>query len=40
MLPDFAEKDLKDSEVREIIVAAVDKALVAQFPPQLSFLQI
>jgi hypothetical protein len=32
ILPDFAEKDLKDPEVREIIVAAVDKALVAQFP--------
>jgi hypothetical protein len=32
ILPDFAEKDLKDPEVREIVVAAVDKALVAQFP--------
>jgi hypothetical protein len=32
ILPNFVEKDLKDPEVREIIVAAVDKALVAQFP--------
>jgi hypothetical protein len=32
ILPDFVEKDLKDPEVRDLIVAAVDKALVAQFP--------
>jgi hypothetical protein len=32
ILPDFVEKDLKDPEVRDVIVAAVDKALVAQFP--------
>jgi hypothetical protein len=32
ILPDFVEKDLNNPEVREIIVAAVDKALVAQFP--------
>lgn len=31
ILPDFVEKDLRDPEVREIVVAAVDKALVAQF---------
>jgi hypothetical protein len=32
ILPNFVEKDLRDPEVRELIVAAVDKALVAQFP--------
>jgi hypothetical protein len=32
ILPNFVEKDLKDPEVREMVAAAVDKALVAQFP--------
>lgn len=32
ILPDFVEKDLKDPQVRDVIVDAVDKALVAQFP--------
>jgi hypothetical protein len=32
ILPDFIQKNLKDPEVRDAIVLAVDMALVAQFP--------
>jgi hypothetical protein len=32
ILPDFAEENLERPEVREAIVAAVDKALVANYP--------
>jgi hypothetical protein len=32
ILPEFAEKNLRDPKVRELVVTAVDKALVAQFP--------
>jgi hypothetical protein len=32
ILPEFAEENLEKPEVREAIVAAVDKALVANYP--------
>lgn len=32
VLPDFIEKDLKDPRVRKLIVTAVDRLLVKQYP--------
>lgn len=32
VLPDFIEKDLKDPKVRKLVVAAVDRLLVKQYP--------